>query len=405
MYWIVLKCTTLSPVHLNTAFGPVRTFMRIASERHGIGRLESTSPPITTMKAAVYHGPEDVRIEDVSEDEVGPTDVRIDVASCGICGTDLHEYLDGPIFVPDEPHPRTGETMPVTLGHEFSGVVSEVGDSVDRLSVGDHVVVEPNIPCHDCIYCEEGSYNLCEYASAIGLQTDTGGFAENAVVPSQQVHVLQDSVSLKDGALVEPLAVGLHSVRRSEISPGDNVAVFGAGPIGLTVVHWAIEAGAKQVFVSEPQAARRRKAVGLGADMTINPAEEDSVERVRSQTPGGVDAAFEYAGVDPSFNAAVRATRRGGVVTVGSVSEEETTTDLNEIVTAERTVQGSQTYSYPPLSFRGEFDAVIRSLAAGEVDTDAFVTGTIDLEEIVEGGFEAIIDEESDHVKVLVSPE
>jgi (R,R)-butanediol dehydrogenase/meso-butanediol dehydrogenase/diacetyl reductase len=357
------------------------------------------------MKAAVYHGPEDVRIEDVPEDEVGPTDVRVDVAWCGICGTDLHEYLAGPIFVPAEPHPRTGEAMPLTLGHEFSGVVSEVGDAVDRLSIGDRVVVEPNIPCHDCLYCEEGSYNLCENASAIGLQTDTGGFAENAVVPAQQVHVLPDAVGLDDGALVEPLAVGLHAVRRSGLSAGDSVAVFGAGPIGLTVVHTALRAGAKRVFVSEPRPARRERAADLGADVTIDPLETDPVERIRAGTPGGVDVAFEYAGVEPSFNAAVRSTRRGGVVTVGSVSEEETTTDLNEIVSTERTVRGSQTYGYPPLSFRTEFDAVIRSLAAGAVDTGAFVSGTVALDDVVEDGFEALADETGEHVKLLVSPE
>lgn len=356
------------------------------------------------MKAAVYYGPEDIRVEKVSKGKVGPEDVRIDVAWCGICGTDLHEYLGGPIFVPEEPHPRTGKRLPVTLGHEFSGIISEVGAEVDRLSKGDRVVVEPNIPCHECLYCEEGRYNLCENASAIGLQTDTGGFAESAVVPEPQVHVLPDSVSLEDGALVEPLAVGVHSVRRSNIGPGDNVAVFGVGPIGLAVVHSALNAGAKQVFVSEPQAARRQKAEALGADATIDPLEADPVERIRSRTPGGVDVAFEYAGVDPSFNAAVRSTRRGGTVVVGSVSEEETTTDLNEIVTAERTVKGSQTYSYPPLSFRGEFDTVIRSLAAGDVDTDTFVSATIDLDDVVEKGFEALADADSEHVKVLVSP-
>ncbi|WP_135302791.1 2,3-butanediol dehydrogenase [Haloarcula amylovorans] len=356
------------------------------------------------MKAAVYYGPEDVRVEDVSADEVGPADVRIDVAWCGICGTDLHEYLGGPIFVPDEPHPRTGKTLPLTLGHEFTGTIAEVGTDVERLSVGDRVVVEPNIPCGECYYCEEGRYNLCENAAAIGLQTDTGGFAENAVVPEQQVHELPDEVSLKDGALVEPLAVGLHAVRRADISPGDTAAVFGAGPIGLTVVHAAQSAGVKRLFVSEPQTVRREKAAQLGADVTIDPLSTDPVERIKSETPGGVDAAFEYAGVDPSFNAAVKSTRRGGTVTVGAVFEEETSTDLKEIVTTERTVLGSQTYAYPPLSFRSEFDAVIQSLAADEVDTDAFVSATIDLDDIVAEGFEAIDDPENGHVKVLVSP-
>lgn len=356
------------------------------------------------MKAAVYHDREDVRIEDVAEDEVGPSDVRIDVAWCGICGTDIHEYLGGPIFIPDEPHPRTGKTLPLTLGHEFSGVVSETGADVTRLSEGDRVVVEPNIPCHDCLYCEEGKYNLCLDPSAIGLQTDTGGFAENAVVPEQQVHALPDSVDLKAGALVEPLAVGLHSIRRSGMQSGDNVGVFGAGPIGLTVVRAAEAAGAKRVFVSEPQKVRREKAKELGADVAIDPLEEDPVETIRSQTPDGVDAAFEYAGVDASFNAAVKSTRRAGVITVGSVTEGETTTDLMEVVTTERTVKGSQTYGYPPLSFRSEFDSVIRSLADGEIDVDAFISSTIDLDEIIEGGFEAISGEGSEEIKVLVKP-
>lgn len=358
------------------------------------------------MKAAVYHGKGDIRIEEVSEDEVGPTDVRLDVAWCGICGTDVHEYAAGPIFVPGsgDPHPRTGETAPLTIGHEFSGTVSEVGEQVDRLSEGDRVTVEPNIPCGECLYCEEGKYNLCDNAAAIGLQTDTGGFAENVVVPAQQVHELPEEVSLKEGALVEPLAVGAHAVRRVQIGPGSNVAVFGSGPIGLSALYWTIQTGAKRTFVSEPATVRREKAATLGADVTINPAEEDPVEIIRDQTPGGVDAAFEYAGVDPSFNAAVRSTRKSGTVVVGSVSEDETTTDLNEIVTAERTVTGSQTYGYPPLSFRTEFDTVIQSLAAGEVDTDVFITATIDLDDLVEEGFETLTGADTEHVKILVSP-
>ncbi|QIO22831.1 2,3-butanediol dehydrogenase [Haloarcula sp. JP-L23] len=356
------------------------------------------------MKAAVYYGPGDVRVEDVPTDDVGPDDVRIDVAWCGICGTDLHEYLGGPIFTPAEPHPRTGESLPVTIGHELSGVVSEVGEDVTRLSEGARVVVEPNIPCHDCYYCEEGHHNRCENAAAIGLQTDTGGFAENVVVPEPQVHELPDDVSLKDGALVEPLAVGLHAVRRANLRPGDTAAVFGAGPIGLTAVHAAVDAGVKRLFVSEPQDGRRAIADRLGADVTIDPTAADPVERIRAETAGGVDHAFEYAGVDPSFNAALRSTRRGGVVTVGAVFEETTETDLKEVVTTERTVQGSQTYAYPPLSHRGEFDAVIQSLAAGDVDTDAFISATIDLDDIVSAGFDAITDESTDLVKVLVEP-
>ena len=212
------------------------------------------------MKAARLYGKQDVRIDsDVTLGDVGPTDVRIDVEACGICGSDLHEYSD-PEFTPAEEHPITGTSRPTVVGHEFSGVVSEVGEAVDRVAVGDRVAVHPNIPCHDCMYCDTGEYNRCLDTLAIGFQTGTGGFAESAVVPEQQVHVLLDGIELWEGALVEPLAVGLHAIRRSGMQAGDSVGVFGCGPIGLTAVQAAQLAGAKEIFVSEPNDSRREIA-------------------------------------------------------------------------------------------------------------------------------------------------
>lgn len=354
------------------------------------------------MKAAKFHGRKDVRIEEVNPDPVGPNDVRIDVAVCGICGTDIHEYESGPIFIPEDPHPVTGKTTPITMGHEFSGVISEVGSEVARLAVGDSVAIEPNIPCHECRYCEEGKYNLCLNLASVGLHTDTGGFAEQAVVPAQQVHRLPGEVSREEGALVEPLAVGLHATRRSGMSLGDSVAVFGAGPIGLSVVRAVNEAGAKRIFVSEPQRARREKAAELGADHTIHPLESDPVDIIKSETNGGVDVAIEFAAIESSFNDAVRSTKRDGTVTVGSISEENIETDLNDIVTTERTVKGTFCYGFPPNSFHSEFDVIIQSLADGNIDISPFVTGRIDLDGIVNDGFEAILDPENDHIKVLV---
>lgn len=356
------------------------------------------------MKAAVYYGRQDVRVEDVEETPVGPSDVRIDVAACGICGTDIHEFNGGPIFIPEEPHPRTGKTHPLTMGHEFSGVINEVGKDVSRIAVGDRVTVHPNIPCHDCTYCDEGEYNRCKNAAAIGLQTGTGGFAESAVVPSQQVHRLPDAVSLEEGALVEPFAVGMHAVRRSGVKPGDTVAVFGCGPIGLTAIHAANRAGAKRIIASEPQDFRREVAAEMGADDVVNPIETDAVKYVTSRTDDGVEHAFEFAGLDAAFNAAVNSTRRGGIVTVGSISEEETTTNLNDVVTTERQVVGTNCYGFPPRSFHTEFDAVIQGFAEGEIEADPYVTARIDLDDIVESGFEAILDGDEPHVKVLAEP-
>jgi len=288
------------------------------------------------------------------------------------------------------------------MGHEFSGVVSEVGSAASGYEVGDRVTVEPNIPCYDCVYCEEGSYNLCTDAVAIGLQTDSGGFAESAVVPAAQAHHLPSEVTLEQGALVEPLAVGLHAVRQSGLRPGDTVAVFGCGPIGLTVVRAARAAAAQQVFVSEPRDALRELALEVGADRAIDPTEADAVSRIKGGTPDGVDCAFEFAGIEAAFNAAVRSTRRDGTIIVGSISERDVSTDLNTIVTGERTVQGTFCYGYPPLSFRTEFDAIVSEFANGRIDVEPFVTGRIALDDIVERGFEALLDDDQTHVKILV---
>ncbi len=356
------------------------------------------------MKAARFHGREDVRIEDVEPSTVGPDEVRVDVDACGVCGSDIHEYEVGPHLTPPEPNPVTGAAVPVPMGHEFSGVVSERGDGVTSFREGDPVTVHPNIPCHDCLYCEEGSYNLCANTVAIGFETGTGGFAESAVVPAGQVHRLPDAVPVEAGALVEPLAVGLHAIRRGGLQAGDTVGVFGCGPIGLTVVSAAANAGARRVFVSEPNDARREVAHDLGADVGLDPVESDPVERIREETADGVTHAFEFAGIGPAFNAAVRSTRRGGTVTVGSIADEDVTTDLNDIVTTERTIEGTYTYGYPPTAVRTEFGAVVESLAAGEIDTDAFVTGRIDLGEIGESGFEELRAPDTEHVKILVRP-
>lgn len=355
------------------------------------------------MKAARYYGKEDIRIDDIEPKSVEATDVRVDVTACGICGSDLHEY-NHPQFTPEKEHPSTGASRPIVIGHEFSGVVSEVGTDVTRIDVGDSVAINPNIPCRDCVYCEDGAYNLCENVTAVGYQTGAGGFAESAVVGEQQVHRLPQGVAEWEGALVEPLAVGFHAVRRSGIQAGDTVGVFGCGPIGLTVVQAAVVAGAKQIFVSEPNEARRETAIELGADVAIDPFEEDPVEHITGETNGGANITFEFAGIEPTFNAAVRSTRRGGTITVGSVSDKAISTDLNDVVLTERTVKGTYCYGFPPQSFRTEFDAVIELLAEGRINTDSYVTKRIPLDEIVREGFETLLDPETEDVKVLVEP-
>lgn len=355
------------------------------------------------MRAAVYHGQKDVRVEDVEPGTVGRGQVRVDVEACGICGTDLHEYAAGPIFVPgEEPHPISKKMMPLTLGHEFSGVVSEVGDGVDSLSVGDPVAINPIIHCGECRQCAEGNYHICASINFVGLAAD-GGFAENVVVAEHQAVPLGDDVPIEHGALVEPLAVGLHAVRRSGLQAGDSVAVFGSGPIGLSVIQSIRAAGAGDIIVSEPRKARRELATQSGATELIDPSEVDAVEKIHELTGGGVDHAFEVAGIEATYKQSIQATRPRGTTTIVSIFEEEASAHPFGIVTGERTIQGILAYLGGPRSGE-EYGMVIDMLADGTLDVDPLITARIGLDDIVDGGFKQLLDPDSDHVKILVNP-
>lgn len=352
----------------------------------------------------MYHDREDIRVEDVSPAPVGAGDVRVDIDACGICGSDLHEYAAGPIFAPGEaPHPISGETTPIRMGHEFSGVIAEVGGDVSDLEVGDAVAINPILCCGECRQCRAGNYHICDSIGFVGLSGGGGGFAESVVLDAEHAVPLGDDVPLEYGALVEPLAVGLHAVRRSGLQAGDAVAVFGSGPIGLAVIQCARAAGAGRIFVSEPRPARRERALDCGADEVIDPTETDAPEHVASNTDGGADAAFEVAGVEASFNDAVASTAPGGRTTVVSIWEEAVGTHLNELVLGERTVTGTLAYLGGPRSGE-EYGMVIEMLGDGRLDPEPFITGRIGLEGIVEEGFERLLDPESDHVKILVRP-
>jgi (R,R)-butanediol dehydrogenase / meso-butanediol dehydrogenase / diacetyl reductase len=351
------------------------------------------------MKAAVFHGQKDVRVEDVPEPEVREGSVKVKVDWCGICGTDLHEYLAGPIFIPTagSPHPITGDTLPLTLGHEFAGEVVEVGDGSAEVNTGDRVAIEPVFRCGECAACQRGAPNLCAKLGFYGLMGGGGGMSEFAVVPSYMIHRLPEGLTTEQGALAEPIAVGLRAVRRAGFEEGQSAVVFGGGPIGAVTVQCLRAMGAGLVMLAEVAEARKNKALEIGADVVIDPSEEDVVERVSELTDGeGAEHSFDAAGIQETLQTAMHATRKGGTVTIISIWEGPVELDPNDIVMSELNVGG--TICYTP----EDFAATISMLRDGSIRTEGIVTERIPLSDAVAGGFEELVDHKDRHVKILV---
>ncbi|RBY77220.1 2,3-butanediol dehydrogenase [Geodermatophilus sp. TF02-6] len=350
------------------------------------------------MKAARFHGRGDIRIDDVPEPQVGPGTVAVEVEWCGICGSDLHEYLEGPIFVPtaEAPHPLTGESVPVTLGHEFAGVVAEVGEGVDDVRVGDRVAVEPYVVCGRCDACRRGRYNVCRSLGFVGLSGGGGGFSPLVVAERRWIHPLGE-LGTDVGALVEPLAVAYHAVRISGARPGHSAVVFGAGPIGLVTTAALTAAGVEQVVVVEPAEARKQKASVAGASTVLDPRTVDVTEAVDELTEGrGADVTFECAGVDQVLATAIRCTRAGGTCVNVAIWGHEASVAVNDLVFREVNLLGS-------LAYAGDHPATIEMVASGRVDPFQFITGRIGLDDIVERGFRELVDNK-ENVKILVRP-
>ena len=353
------------------------------------------------MRAARYYGREDIRIEDIDPQPLEPGTVRIDVAWTGICGSDLHEYLDGPIFVPPagHPHPISGESAPITLGHEFSGVISEVGEGVTDLTVGQHVVVEPYIIDSSVDTGPESTdYHLSENMNFIGLGGRGGGLSENVVVERRWVHPISNEVPLDAAALIEPLSVAHHAVTRSGARAGQWALIGGAGPIGLLTAA-VLKAEGVNVVMSEISSLRRQKALDSGvADVALNPAEVDVVAEVKALTGGrGADVAFEATSVQVVFDTLVDAVRPQGVIVVISIWGHPATLDMQKLVLKEIDLRGT-------IAYVNDHPATIELVESGKIDLEPFITGKIALDDLVSEGFDTLINHNETAVKILVSP-
>jgi (R,R)-butanediol dehydrogenase/meso-butanediol dehydrogenase/diacetyl reductase len=349
------------------------------------------------MQAAVWYGAGDVRIAEVDVPAPGHGEVLIEVAYCGICGSDLHEYADGPHAIPvAEPHPGSGATAPLVLGHEFCGTVAALGASVTDLTVGDRVAVEPNYRCGECPRCRAGEYNICRHFGFAGLMGN-GGMAEYAAIPAYMAHRLPENVSLEQAALFEPASVALHALQRAGATP-ETVTVVGLGPVGLLTVRLAAERNVRCIVAVDVAPARLELAAGLGATDLIDAGLEGGVgERIRELTGGeGVDVAFEMVGSASALRTCLAGTRRGGqVVLVGLAPE--VSLDTFALVNNEQSIVAS-------VGYRDTYPELIRLVAERGLDLTPVITSTIALEGLVAQGFEPLMRGAGDQVKILVDP-
>lgn len=258
------------------------------------------------MKAAVYHGARDIRVQDVPEPAVREADdILVRVAYCGICGTDLHEYTAGPIVTPVKPHPLTGVTLPQVLGHEFAGTVAEAGSAVGDVTGGDRVAIMPAIVCGRCAQCRRGMGQLCAKFACTGLSAETGGLAGFAVVKEYQVAKLPDDLSDAAGALIEPAAVAAYGVDRGAVRGGDIALVTGAGPVGALSALYAAALGAGLVVIAEPNPNRAGLARALDVGPVLDPTSPAFDDELAELTRGaGVDIAIECSGTTPEIGRA-----------------------------------------------------------------------------------------------------
>ncbi len=353
------------------------------------------------MKAALWYGIKDVRLENIEEPKVTKGNVKIKVKWCGICGSDLHEYLGGPIFIPtDKPHPISKEVAPVVLGHEFSGEIVEIGEGVTNLNIGDRVAVEPIVACGTCPSCQEGKYNLCISLGFHGLCGGGGGFAEYTVFPAKFVHKIPDGLSFEKAALIEPIAVAIHSLRVGKFMTGQSAIVLGAGPIGLATIEALKAAGASLVIVMQRKSVRQEYALRAGADIVIDPTEVNVAEEVKRLTGGiGADISFETTGAKIGFDTGIESIKYNGTMVVTSIWEEEISINPNTFIFSEKTIVGT-------IAYRNEFPATMAQMNDGRIKVDGYITKKISLDDIVEEGFGALTGpEKKKHVKILVTPD
>jgi (R,R)-butanediol dehydrogenase/meso-butanediol dehydrogenase/diacetyl reductase len=366
------------------AMGPVKECGRIGRLQYH-GKLMRTDP----MRALVYHGRNDIRLDQVPEPEIGPGEAKIRITNTSICATDIEEWKYGPTYI---------TSVPTVMGHEVSGRVEEIRDRSSGISVGDRVMVDNVLVCGTCYFCLSGSQATCPNMEVAGLGRD-GGLAEFMTWPADHLIGLPEGVKDDEAPLLEPATVAVHAVRRSGVCVGESVAVLGVGTVGALTLQ-AFKAAGAIVYAVDVRASSLQMAARLGADEVVDASRGDAGDRLRDLTGGiGPDFVVETAGAVGTPLDAFDWVRRAGTVVLVGIYAAKPEADFNVIVGKELRVIGSVAAG------TGDMRAAVKLVADGKIRLGELVSDRISLDRVIPDGFERMASESKDVFRILVSPE
>lgn len=321
------------------------------------------------MKALVYKGPFDLALEDLPKPELGLGEVLVKIQAASICGSDVTGYKGK----------SNMRIAPLVMGHEFSGIVCEIGEEVNQDKVGARVAVVPNLYCGTCINCLDGNVNLCDFRKIVGTTMAAGSYngamAEYVAVRQEALLYLPDSVSFNEAALLEPFAVALHAVKKAGDLKNKSALVVGAGPIGLLVLKCLKYLGAGNVVVTDLADNRLELARKLGADCVINTAKENASAAIKAMTNNlGVDVALDAVGISASINQCIDSVRNNGKIILIGMAAQHLDFEFKQVVCREIQMFGSYTYTT-------EMQECLDILHSGQVSLNDLITGVFTIEE------------------------
>ncbi|MDH5440060.1 MAG: alcohol dehydrogenase catalytic domain-containing protein [Candidatus Bathyarchaeota archaeon] len=339
------------------------------------------------MKAAVWYGCKEIRIEEVPKPDPGPNDVLVRVKAAGICGSDLHAY-EGI---------SKRRVPPLIMGHEIAGEIAEIGGHVEGSQIGDRVVIQPVLSCGECEQCRSGNENVCRNIRFLGLHV-SGGFAEYVMAPARNCYTMPSRLRFEEACLAEPLSVAVHVVNNVPVGVNGTILIVGAGVVGSMVTQVARLRTSGKIIVTDILDSRLDLAKKLGADIMINPQKKNVAEEIHRITGGrGVDVSIEVVGIESTVQDALASVKKGGTTIAIGLLEKSMKIDVMRLVSSELKLLGS--YLYNDCDFRSS----INLIAEGKVNLQPYLTRILALDDALKGFGEMATNKEK-ILKVILRP-